>query len=203
MEDVKEFYDKSHSSVALKFYDIVEMYYDENVDVEQIKNELKALIKRDPDYFDPYLLLYEILLKEGKRREAEEILNEAYKRAIEIITDEKGNWPDVMLWSWLENRHIIRTIVEKSLLLWENKKENEALDLFRKLLKTNPNDNPGVRFYILAIKMGMSLNKFEQRFNKGGFYDEELFEWFENNYTNFPEEFEWWVKAIEEREKED
>jgi len=65
-------------------------------------------------------------------------------------------------------------------------------------LKTNPGDNVGARDFILAIRMNMSYETFEKRFNKGGYYDTELTEWFEKNYKKYPDEFEWWEKVKEE-----
>ena len=77
----------------------------------------------------------------------------------------------------MENRHIIRTILIKAISLWKAGKTDYALNLFRKLLKSNPGDNTGVRNYILAIRMKMSFKKFEKGFNKGGFYDSSLIGW--------------------------
>ena len=48
--------------------------------------------------------------------------------------------------------------------------------------------------------MGMSLDDFEDRFNKGGYYDSEMIDWFDRNYKDFLDEFSWWEKAIEEEE---
>lgn len=36
----------------------------------------------------------------------------------------------------------------------------------------------------------MSLNEFEEIFNKNNYYDNELFEWFDKNYKEFSNEFE-------------
>ena len=77
---------------------------------------------------------------------------------------------------------MLRTFVNKAVSLWKDKKNDEALVLFRKLLKTNPGDNPGVRNYILAIRMNMSFGDYENRFNKGGYYDMETVDWFDENY---------------------
>ena len=196
-KNLREFVDKDHR-VMSDFYDICERYNERNKAL--VKKELKELIEEDPDFLDPYLFLYQILEDEGDLNRAEKILNEAYRRAIALITDKDGSWPDVLEWGWLENRHIIRTILNKALSLWRNNEIEESLDLFRKLLKTNPNDNIGARFYILAIRMGMSLDDFEDRFNKGGYYDSEMIDWFDRNYKDFLDEFGWWEKAIEEEE---
>ncbi len=162
-----------------------------------MKEKLQQLIEKDPIFFDAYIMLYTILQNEGDKKNAENLLNTAYEKAIKIITDKEGEWPDVLEWGWLENRHIIRTILNKAIDLWIKQEQEQALDLFRKLLKTNPGDNVGARDFILAIKMKMSFEEFEKKFNKGGFYDSDLMNWFEKNYKKFPEEFECWEKAVE------
>ena len=194
-KNLKEFVDRDHR-VMSDFYDLCERYNERNKVL--IKRGLRRLIEEDPDFLDSYLMLYQILEDEGDFKEAEKVLDEAYRRAITLITDKDGSWPDVLEWGWLENRHIIRTILNKALLLWRKEKVEESLDLFRRLLKTNPNDNVGARYYILAIRMNMGFEEFEDRFNKGGYYDSEMMDWFDRNYKSFPDEFSWWEKAIEE-----
>lgn len=103
--------------------------------------------------------------------------------------DNKGDWPSSLFWGFLENRHIIRTLLNKALLQWEDGNTERALELLRKLLKTNPNDNVGAREYILSIRMGFTFNGFEDRLNKGGVYGMELTTWFEEHAPTFPDEF--------------
>jgi len=193
----REYVDRDHDVMG-DYYDLCERYNRKTA--KTIKKQLKRLIEKDPDFLDSYLLLYQILQDEGDLSEAEKILDDAYERALKLITDKKGNWPDVLEWGWLENRHIIRTILNKAISLWKNGERDNALDLFRKLLKTNPADNVGARHYILAIRMNMSFEKFEKRFNKGGYYDMELMDWFDRNYKKFPDEFGWWETAAENYE---
>jgi len=71
---------------------------------------------------DSYLIPYQILEDEGDLNKVEKVLDEAYRRAIALITDKDGNWPNVLERVWLENRHIIRTILNKALLLWRKEK---------------------------------------------------------------------------------
>lgn len=189
----REFVDQDHEVID-DYHKLIQ----EEPGIPLLKVELKKLIKKDPDFFDSYLTLFNILQSEGRQREAEKLLDEAYKRAINLITDQKGEWPDLLEWGWVENRHIIRTLLNKAISLWRSGKTDDALDLFRKLLRSNPGDNVGARDYILAIRMKMSFKKFEKRFNKGGFYDSHLSDWFEKNYRKFPDEFDWWDKATEE-----
>jgi len=195
---IREYIDKDRDKIRITYYDLME-----NIKVlerKDLEDKLRELINLDVDFLDPYLILYEMYLEEDKKKKADEILDDAYSRAIKLITDKNGRWPDILDWSWLENRHIIRTILNKAMSLWDNGDTEEALNLLRKLLKTNPYDNIGARHYILAIRMGMSLKEFEERFDRGGYYDSELSDWFDENYNDFPDEFEWWKKEIEYEE---
>lgn len=191
---LREYLDKDHE-VMDAYYDLSERYNGRNA--KSIKRQLTKLIEEDPDFLDSYLLLYNILQNEDNLLEAEKILDDAYERALKLITDKKGNWPDILEWGWLENRHIIRTILNKAISLWQYNERTAALELFRKLLRTNPGDNVGARDFILAVRMNMSFKEFEDRFDKGGYYDTELTDWFDENYQKFPDEFGWWEKAVE------
>ena len=59
-------------------------------------------------------------------------------------------------------------------------------------MRMNPNDNGGNRYFILAIKMGMDFQGFMDRFDRDGYYDNEIDKWFNDHYTNFPDELGWW-----------
>lgn len=193
-EKLREFIDKDHKVMGL-YYDICEKYNGRNA--KSAKKNLKKLIDEDPDFLDSSLLLHDILQDEGSLPEAEKILDDAFERALATITDKKGSWPDMLEWGWLENRHIIRTLLNKALSFWRKGENENALDLLRKLLRTNPGDNIGAREFILAIRMNMTLDGFESRFDRGGYYDNELMDWFDENYKKFPDEFDWWDKAME------
>ncbi|RLI64127.1 MAG: ATP-dependent protease [Candidatus Asgardarchaeum californiense] len=151
------------------FYDLCERYNERNK--ASIKTETRRSIEEDPDFLDSYLILYQILEDKGDLNKAEKVLDEACRRAIALITDKDGNWPNVLERVWLENRHIIRTILNKALLLWRKEKVGNPWICLGNFLKTNPNDSVEARYYILAIRMNMSFEEFENRFNKSGYYD--------------------------------
>jgi hypothetical protein len=75
--------------------------------------------------------------------------------------------------------------------LWEHDKTDDALNLLRKLLKTNPHDLFGVRHYILAISRGRDYHEFLEWMAKCG-NDKIVKEWFEENYQQFPDDFARW-----------
>lgn len=169
------------------YYRLMERF--DTIKRQSAYNALKRLIKKDPDFLEPYLVLSEMHLEKDNVRKAFTVLEEAYKRAVNLITDRNGNWPARLQWGHYENRHIIRALLHKALTDWEFGNTDKALALLRKLLSTNPNDNIGARYYILAILLGFSFHEFEGRFNKGGFYDMDLTNWFTEHYHLFPAEF--------------
>lgn len=195
MTTPREYVDRDHE-VMDEYYDLCEEYTGRNK--KSTKRKLKRLIGKDPDFLDSYLLLFSILQDEYNVKEARKVLDEAYERALKLITDNHGNWPDVLEWGWLENRHIIRTILNKALVLWTDNNTEDALTLLRALLKSNPIDNIAARHYILAIRMGMGFQQFESCFNKDGFYSTDVMDWFDENVKRFPDEFEWWENVAEE-----
>lgn len=185
---MKEFIDKFHPT-SNQYFSIMDRFTGKNA--PYIVPRLKKLIQKDPTYFEPYNSLVDLLMLIGEESKAINYINLASQKALTRIVDRKGNWPERLKWSILGNRHIIKAILNRAILYWDEGQSEEALDLFRKLLQSNPNDNIGARDFILAIRMNMTFDQFEQRFNKGGFYDSDLIEWFEKNYKTFPNEFKW------------
>ena len=171
---------------------------DENTDLNDVQKSLQNLIQEDPDFLEPYLVLDEIYTETGDSDKSATVTETAFRRAISLITNKEGDWPDRLPWV-PENQHIIRTLLHKAISDWEQRRWDEALDLLRFLLITNPNDNIAARNYILAIRMGFTFPGFEDRFNMGGYYNQELTEWFEEHVHRFPDEFDWWLKWRQEQ----
>lgn len=75
------------------------------------------------------------------------------------------------------------------------------MTILRKLLKSNPGDNIGARFDILAIHLGLK-HDYEKKFACGdmsGYLDAfKVCRWFDKHSKKFPEEFGWWFKAMQE-----
>ena len=196
---IKDFMDRNHP-VVRAYYDLM----DNPPSAGEFKKALRRLIEKDPFFFDPYLVLAEMLVEESKEQDAYELIRDAYNRVLEIITDESGNWPERIEWGWLENRHILRAISHYAYLLWEEGKTTDALKLFRQLLKLNPNDNQGARCAILALRLGLGPEWQEEfRLTEGPTTYRALDalkvdDWFTRNAKKFPEEFDWLFKQWKE-----
>ncbi len=182
---MREFVDKERK-VEEKFHRVKGLL---NKDINRLKEEIRKLIEEDPYYLEPYVMLNEIYEIEGDLKKAEEVLEEAYRRAMDLITKD-GKIPDRLLWKHPTNRHIIKAILSTGIFYWEIGELEKALEIFRLLYRMDPFDEVGVRYYILAILMGMSFPEFEQVFSREGEYDyEDLERWFEKHAPDFPEEF--------------
>lgn len=193
----REFVDKDHE-ITDAYHDFLEAT--EGTHGKKIEKKMKEFIKKDPLFFDPYTILAEELQRIGKLEEAEKILDKGYVKAIDLITDQWGNWPDELHWEYLENRHIIRVILNKALSYWIQEARKSSIDLLRKLLHSNCNDNIGARNYMLAILLGWSFDQYENEMQiLGGFgYDGQKVMEFEKRMVEFPEEFGWWLRIMGE-----
>ena len=136
-------------------------------------------------------------------KKANKILKTACQNAIVRISDKHGNFPKSLPWLWLENRHIIRAINAWATELWELERIQEALEIFRKLLKSNPNDNIGARYSILAIRLDLEPDyeiKFEIKDMPGYMDASKVIKWFEKESKKFTDEFDWWYKEMKKRD---
>jgi tetratricopeptide (TPR) repeat protein len=195
----RSFLDADHD-VMCDYYDIIE----KTLPATQMLKAMEELIERDPDFYDPYIIAADILFSESKNDDATVFINKAYKRATSRITDDKGNWPDEMLWGYLENRHIMRALEEYGMLLWSSDKTQEALDIFRRILHMNPNDNQGMRHNILAIKLHLSIDAWQEPFmvkdehgDEIGLDARKVCTWFDKYAPHFPQEFMWLLDYYE------
>jgi tetratricopeptide (TPR) repeat protein len=196
-KDARAFIDKDRK-VMNAYYDLCDSYDSDDCDYPSAEKRLRELINEDPDFLDPYLTLREIFLGKGNDAEAGRLLNDAYERATKLITAEDGKWPDELLWGYLGNRHIIRTLFAKAEDLWETGHNEEAGGIFRGLLRTNPNDNIGARYYVLGINLGMDHDEFRERFlGEADIHGDKVSYWFYENSPLFPEDF---AAAWEEEE---
>ncbi len=107
-----------------------------------------------------FICTYGVLKKKKKREDTVKI---AYKKTLKNFP----KWPKRILWGYLENRAYLRAIQYMAELHWDNKKEDKAIELFRLLLKLNPNDNQGVRYEIAGLYAGLCGTDINNMFDYG------------------------------------
>lgn len=124
-------------------------------------------------------------------------MQKGYERAMNLILNKNGKFPDSLPWGIIENRHIIRVMFNFAALLWLNGDIKNALAILRRLLKLNPDDNIGARYVIVAILEGVkSICEFEKMFDIGnGNLDWEAQEkWFWQTASKYKSEIGWWLE---------
>ncbi|MCB0738923.1 MAG: hypothetical protein KDC92_15550 [Bacteroidetes bacterium] len=198
-------YSGNFEKVSTEYYDLLEQVeYSEDLSIEEltnIENGLKQIIALEPDYLDPYLLLYKVNMFEGKLLDADQILDNAYQKSLHLIIDAKGHWPDLMEWGWQENRPIIRTLMQKAENLWIDALEvpgleEEAQEIYGHLLRVNPGDNTAARYPLLALLKGMDYGEYESGFlvrdeEMGLVFSEDCETWFAKESKKYPEFAAW------------
>lgn len=151
---MREFIDKDHDNVD-EFYDLI--------DAEHSVTDVLTVIKKDPDFLDPYFYVSDLLREDGFASEADAIEQKAFVRALAMILDVDGTWPDQLAWGFHENRHIIRALMRKADHEWQQGNADNALTLYKNLLKTNLSDNIGARYAIIGIKNGLTYTQYMEQ----------------------------------------
>lgn len=184
-----EFVDKDRD-IMDEHYDLL----DSDLTEAGLAKSMMRLIQKDPDFLDPYIVSADILLRSNKIKSGLKLIEEAYDRALHLIVGENEKWPKRMSWGFLENRHIMRAIERYAYISWEENNPERALEIYRKLLRVNINDNQGARYAILALRMKLGPDwdfKFMVKNGRmAGLIDAgKITDWFNENSKKFPEEF--------------
>ena len=195
-----EFIDKDRYKVSEMYFEFLES--PEQDDIKKSIKALKIMIKKDSNFFDPYITLHEYYLMDGDFKNAIKIIELGFQKAIDLI-DKNGNFPDILNWGFIENRHIIRIIFNFAMFVWANDENKEiALSIFMELLKSNHNDNIGARYSIIAILEGFnSQEDYEEHFESGngmGLEYEALEKWFYDSSQKHLDVIGWWLDLDEE-----
>ncbi|QSZ43200.1 hypothetical protein GJV85_13580 (plasmid) [Sulfurimonas aquatica] len=196
---VYEFIDEDRFQVNEMYFEFLESPVQD--DIKQSIKSLKSMIKKDANFFDPYITLHEYYLMDRDFKSAINIIELGFKKAIDLI-DNDGRFPDVLNWGFIENRHIIRMIFNFAMFVWANDEDKEiALNIFMELLKSNHNDNIGARYSIVAILEGFnSQEEYEEQFeseNGMGLEYEALEKWFYESAQKHLDVIGWWLNLDE------
>jgi len=153
VRQLAEFTDKNRA-VMDEYYEVTELFQAGQVSLSETKQSLRQLIKIDKQFLDSYLYLAQIEYDEENYEEHWRLAWKAYFKALHLVANANGDYPKSLSWGWLENRHIVRALCNFALLQWEQDHIRLSLEIYRKLLASNLNDNVGARYSILAILLG-------------------------------------------------
>ena len=197
-DEVYEFIDKDRFEVNEMYWEFIES--EEAEHIEKSIKILKNIIKKDPDYFDPYITLHEYYLANKETQKAFEILAVGFQRAMELV-ELNEKFPDELPWGFMENRHIIRVLFNFATFLWMAEDKKVALAILLQLLKSNIRDNVGARYSIVAILEGYeSIEHFEEQFEtESGYVDAiAINNWFDEKVKKHRDVMGWWLDMEED-----
>jgi len=202
-DDLLKSIDGDEVFIDIDRFKVAEIYWDflESAaadDTEESIVALKKIIKKDPDYFDPYISLYECYMDMHDTKNAVEILQQGYRRSMDLIAAE-GIFPEELSWGYMENRHIIRLLFNMATMLWATGIVLSALSIFLQLLRSNPKDNIGARYAAVALLEGYkTYEHFEMEFEEKGVFDMESMEsWFRTSVVKHQEFMGSWLDFAE------
>jgi tetratricopeptide (TPR) repeat protein len=104
----------------------------------------RKAVKIDPLHSEANNHLGIYLMESGRFKDAEQHFERAIEGGERNIRREHG----LVAWGWLENRPYLRALGNLALLRRRQKRYQEALDIWERLLTLNPNDNQGVRYLL-------------------------------------------------------
>lgn len=109
---------------------------------------IDRVLKLDPNNVDAYILLAEMEINSRKKRNL--LLKAVHlgeqELGSEFFEENKGYF-----WGLIETRPYMRAMAELADLLYMMEQEEEAIEIYEKLIELNPNDNQGIRDELMPI----------------------------------------------------
>lgn len=126
----------------------------------------KQALALSKDCAEAYVLLSEEVDDiEGKIK----LLREAVESGARALGSDWEKKYKGVCWGAIETRPMMRSMARLALALQSDEKLDEALEIYRKLLKLNPNDNQGIRYLFLNALFEANLSdEFEKLIKEHG-----------------------------------
>ncbi|OGZ68632.1 MAG: hypothetical protein A3D44_03905 [Candidatus Staskawiczbacteria bacterium RIFCSPHIGHO2_02_FULL_42_22] len=145
------------------YYDAMECLESGKSGVERAETLLQEALNIDADYVQTHIGFAHMYGASGNKKKAEEAIKEAYEMTLKAFP----KWPRRLEWGFLENRAYLRALQYRADLYWDDDENDEAIKIFRLLLKLNPNDNQGVRYEIAGLYAGINGKEVSRMFDEG------------------------------------
>ena len=134
------------------YYDALELSGGGKKEIKEALRLLNIALKMDKDDVQTHIGFICAYGAIGDEKKKDEAIKIAYKKTLKKFP----KWPRLMEWGWLENRAYLRAIQYMGDWYWDKGENEKAIELYRLLLKLNPNDNQGVRYEIAALYAGLN-----------------------------------------------
>ncbi|MBI1801016.1 MAG: tetratricopeptide repeat protein [Chloroflexi bacterium] len=127
-----------------------------------------------PDCADAYVLLAEETATSV--REARKLYEEGVKAGERALGPQTFEEEAGQFWSMIETRPYMRAREGLAQVLWALGEKREAAGHFREMLRLNPNDNQGIRYFLARLLLELGADK-ELGELLGQFKDDAMAEW--------------------------
>ena len=145
------------------YYDALELLGQGESGAKKALELLNLALEMDEDYVQTYIGFICVYGALGKDEDREKMTKMAYSKTLKKFPE----WPEKMEWGWLDNRAHLLAIQYMAELYWDKGQDDGAVELFRLLLKLNPNDNQGVRYEIAGLYAGLKGDDINDMFDDG------------------------------------
>ncbi len=141
-----------------RFYDLIDLGNSgTRGSISKTERGYRQLLKEYPEFIDVYQHLAILLNETDREKEAFQLWGKAVNMGLSCFPKDFSIGRDLLSWGLLDNRPFLRVYHSFGLMLLENEKVAEALEVFSNILSLNPNDNQGVRS--LAVTCNFMLNR--------------------------------------------
>lgn len=114
---------------------------------------LQDILDKYPTFWKGYDALANMYGQQHKFLQLYYTYKNAFETLVQYIADKDGNRPASIPRGHHPNREVVQVAINYASFLWESGIDTpQALQIYRNILQTNYDDNPGIRFYILAIR---------------------------------------------------
>lgn len=145
------------------YYDAMELLDGELNNAKKAEKLLKKALEIDEHNIQTcvgFVHVYEVLKNKNK---TEEYIKIAYDETVRKFPI----WPENMTWGDMDNRAYMRAIQYRADLYVDKGEKEKAIELYKLLLKLNPDDNQGARYVVSGIYAGISGKEINKIFDEG------------------------------------
>jgi len=161
-------FEEPNFHMTMKTQDKNDLYYDamDAVNAGDYKSAEKLLLKAkemDRDYVQTYVGFTAVYSRPKDKKK----LHENIKLGYEKVLKKFPKWPKRLEWGDMDNRAYLRAIQYMGDFYLDNGEKDKAEELYRLVLKLNPNDNQGVRYILAGMYAGISGDEVNDMFDEG------------------------------------
>lgn len=157
------YFQQNEDNVNDLYYDAMELLDGSSSHAQRAEKILMKALAIDTHNAQTHVGFVHVYGTLRNKSKAEEHIKKAYEETVKKIQV----WPERMAWDSMDNRAYMRAIQYRADLYADEGEKNKAIELYRLLLRMNPNDNQGVRYTLAGVYAGISGEEINRMFDEG------------------------------------